>query len=201
MSCNLSRNSLENVVRLVSSSVLCASVVSIFGYITAVNLVMVIFQQNETWAFSRITGKLAWSYAMQSFRSLLSIEYGRILYQGKVTGASLPQYIADVKIVWKPTFTPPYAFFLLDRFLTERIVSFELREGKEENTALGVNDIVLRAFCTIFFPQIIRFLVFLVLYQGAPMKLRKNISKNARAGDKLHFINLALWKYEPKIVQ
>lgn len=33
------------------------------------------------------------------------------------------------------------------------------------------------------------------------MKLRKNIPKNINAGDKLHFINWAFWKYEHKIVQ
>jgi hypothetical protein len=48
MVCNLSMNFFENVAKLISSSVLFASVVSILDYITAINFVMVIFQLNET---------------------------------------------------------------------------------------------------------------------------------------------------------
>jgi len=46
-----------------------------------------------------------------------------------VAGASLPQYTVDVTNVWSYTFTAPYAFFISDRIVTERVVFFELREG------------------------------------------------------------------------
>jgi hypothetical protein len=46
-----------------------------------------------------------------------------------VAGASLPQYTGDVKNVWSYTFTALHGFFILDRFVTESFVSFELREG------------------------------------------------------------------------
>jgi hypothetical protein len=70
-----------------------------------------------------------------------------------VARSTLPRYIVDVKNVWNYTFTAPYAFFILDRFVTERFVSFELRETvKEEKFALGENDVELRTFCTEVFP-------------------------------------------------